>query len=154
LINDVVTIYERKLAYKDLQLGLEVDPRLTITTMGGELKQILSNLLSNAIDASSQGGKILLRAQSSRSLRAGCGVRITVADNGVGIAKHLQPQLFVPFFTTKKDVGTGLGLWITKDLVQKKGGTIQLRSSDRKPSGTVVSIFFPQAEAANTPQER
>ncbi len=154
LISDVLTIYERKLAYKDLQLGLEVDPDLTITAMGGELKQILSNLLSNAIDASSNGGKILLRARPFRDLRSGSsGVRITIADNGVGIAKHHKPQLFAPFFTTKKDVGTGLGLWITKDLVQKKGGTIHLRSSDK--SRLVRLIYFPaRAEAANTRQER
>jgi PAS domain S-box-containing protein len=155
LINDVVTIYERKIAYKGLQLKVEVAPDLTITAMGGELKQILSNLVSNAIDASSNGGKIVLRARRSTNLRSGSsGVRITVADNGVGIAKHHQPQLFVPFFTTKKDVGTGLGLWITRDLVQKKSGTIQLRSSDRRPSGTVISIFLPESEVADAAVER
>jgi signal transduction histidine kinase len=66
-----------------------------------------------------------------------------VADTGNGIASEHQERLFTPFFTTKKEVGTGLGLWITKELVEKVGGHIRLRSRTVKPSGTVISIFLP-----------
>jgi signal transduction histidine kinase len=69
-------------------------------------------------------------------------VRIAVADYGSGISNHDKARLFTPFFTTKKEVGTGLGLWITKDLLDKKGGHIRLRSRDAQPSGTVVSVYL------------
>ena len=150
LIGDVLTIYERKITYKQLRVEREVEPGLTINTVGGELKQVLSNLIANAIDASSEGGKIVIRCRATRKARSGIyGIQITVADTGVGISKDDQRQLFAPFFTTKKDVGTGLGLWITKDLVEKKGGNIRFRSTDQKPSGTVMSVFLPQSEAAS-----
>jgi PAS domain S-box-containing protein len=148
VVADVLAVYRRKLQYKDIQLEEEIEPGLTIHAVSGELKQVLSNLISNAIDASKDGGKILIRARGSRNLRSGVeGVRITVADNGSGIPKHIQEQLFLPFFTTKKDVGTGLGLWIANDLVSKKGGEIRFRSSNRTPSGTTMSIFLPNGEA-------
>ena len=149
LIQDVLTIYERKIAYKQLQVERDVEPGLTINTVGGELKQVLSNLVANAIDACPEGGRIRIRGRARSKPGSGLsGIQITVADTGAGISKHDQRQLFVPFFTTKKDVGTGLGLWITKDLVEKKGGNIRFRSRDQQPSGTVMSVFLPQGEAA------
>ena len=146
VIEDVLTIYERKFKYKELTVEQHIEPGLIVSTLQGELKQILSNLISNAIDASRDGGKIVIRARASRNFQSGNrGIRITVADNGSGIsAKDLQ-NLFVPFFTTKKDVGTGLGLWITKDLLEKNGGHIRFRSSDSQPSGTLMSIYLPLA---------
>jgi PAS domain S-box-containing protein len=147
LVADVLTVYRRKLEYKGIQIEEQIEPGVT-THAGGELKQVLSNLIANAIDASSDGGHIIVRARSSRNLRSGLeGIRITVADNGSGIPKDIQTQLFLPFFTTKKDVGTGLGLWIAKDLVDRKGGEIRFRSRNRAPSGTAMSIFLPRIEA-------
>ncbi len=146
LIEDVLTIYERKARYKSLTLERQVEPNLRIYGLQGELKQILSNLIANAIDASHPRGKIIIRARSSRNLRGeGHGTRIAIADTGSGIAAKDRGKLFSPFFTTKKDVGTGLGLWITKDLLEKKGGYIRFRSRDSKPSGTVMSIYLPEA---------
>ncbi len=146
LIEDVLTIYERKAKYKSLALERQIEPGLQIYGLQGELKQILSNLIANAIDASHTHGKIIIRARTSMDLKnAGCGVRITIADNGSGIAAKDKAKLFSPFFTTKKDVGTGLGLWITRDLLEKKGGYIRFRSKDSKPSGTVMSIYLPEA---------
>jgi PAS domain S-box-containing protein len=143
-IDDVISIYERKSRYKELKLVLEVQPNLTLCTFPGELKQILSNLVANAIDASDEGGKIIIRAHNSSRPRDGVpGVRITIADTGTGISEQDKGRVFEPFFTTKKDLGTGLGLWITKDLLQKQGGHISLRSRQSKPSGTVMSIYLP-----------
>jgi signal transduction histidine kinase len=68
--------------------------------------------------------------------------RITIADNGVGISDENRQKLFTPFFTTKTAVGTGLGLWITKNLLEKKGGCIQLRSTDSDRPGTVMRIYL------------
>jgi PAS domain S-box-containing protein len=150
LVGDVLTIYERRATYKQLRVEREIEPGLTINTVAGELKQVLSNLIANAIDACSEGGSIRIRGRATRNPGSGIqGVQISVADTGSGISKNDQRHLFTPFFTTKKDVGTGLGLWITKDLVEKKGGNIRFRSRDQKPSGTVVSVFLPQSEAAS-----
>jgi PAS domain S-box-containing protein len=144
VIEDVLTIYERKFKYKELTVEQQIEPGLIVFTVQGELKQVLSNLISNAIDASRDGGKIVIRARATRNFQSGNrGIRITVADNGSGISAKDMENLFVPFFTTKKDVGTGLGLWITKDLLEKKGGHIRFRSSDSQPSGTVMSIYLP-----------
>jgi len=79
--------------------------------------------MANAIDACDEGGKLVIRTGESRDFRHGrLGVRIVVADNGVGIATEDQAKVFTPFFTTKKDVGTGLGLWVSGELLEKRGG--------------------------------
>ena len=143
-IDDVLRVYDRKFKYKELHVERDVEPALTAWTLQGEFKQILSNLIANAIDASKEGGRIVIRARSSREFRSGTpGVRITIADYGYGISAEDKARLFTPFFTTKKEVGTGLGLWITKDLLEKKGGHISFRSRDSKPSGTVMSVYLP-----------
>lgn len=145
LVDDVLTIYERKFKYKSLRIERRIDPGLTVYTLQGELKQILSNLIANAIDACKEGDKIVVHARKSHDFKSGSqGMRMTIADTGAGIAEADKAKLFAPFFTTKKDVGTGLGLWITKDLLERKGGYIRVRSKDSKPSGTVMSIYLPQ----------
>jgi PAS domain S-box-containing protein len=145
VIESVLNVYHFKLQNKALHLESQIDPGLTILALQGEVKQVLSNLIANAIDASRQGGRIIIRARASLHPRSGAaGVRITIADDGSGISLKNQQRIFVPFFTTKQAVGTGLGLWITKDLLEKKGGFIQFRSSDQSPSGTVMSIFLPE----------
>jgi PAS domain S-box-containing protein len=144
VIQDVLTIYERKCQYKALDIEQRIEPNLTLTAAQGELKQILSNLIANAIDASKEGGKIVICARTSHHFPSGRrGVRITIADNGVGISEENKQNLFAPFFTTKCAVGTGLGLWITKDLLEKRRGCIQFRSTDSNQSGTVMRIYLP-----------
>jgi PAS domain S-box-containing protein len=151
VVEDVLTVYERRFNYKGLKIEKRVEPGLTICTLRGELKQILSNLVANAIDASKEGGRILIRARASKHFRsASPGIRITVADDGVGISDLHKPSVFVPFFTTKQEVGTGLGLWVTRELLEKKGGHIRFRSRDSKPSGTVMSIYLPLQPSGRT----
>jgi PAS domain S-box-containing protein len=144
VLQDVLTVYERKCQNKTLNIEQRIEPGLTLSTVQGELKQILSNLIANAIDASKENGKIVICARTSQNFRSGGnGVRITIADNGVGIADEDKQKLFAPFFTTKTTVGTGLGLWITKDLLEKRGGRIRFRSTDSDRSGTVMTIYLP-----------
>ena len=144
VIADVLAIYERKMAARGLKVETRVEPGLTIVASEGMLKQVLSNLIANAIDACDADGKIVIRARASRHFRDGRpGIRIVIADNGVGIAIEDQRQIFAPFFTTKKAVGTGLGLWISKELLEKRGGRLWFRSTQRRPSGTVMNFFVP-----------
>lgn len=144
IIEDVLSIYDRKFKYKKLKIDRRIDSEMVASVMEGELKQILSNLIANAIQASTEGGRIIIAARNSRHFRSGrFGIRITVADNGVGIAPQHKSKMFYPFFTTKQQLGTGLGLWITKELLEKKGGHIRFRSSVSTPSGTAMSFFLP-----------
>jgi len=145
IIDDVLTIYERKLKYKRLNIDLRIERGLTISGFEGEMKQIVSNLITNAVDACSDGGKIIIAARATHQLSSSRhGICITVADNGAGISNQDKLNLFTPFFTTKKNLGTGLGLWITKELLEKRGGRIRFRSRDSSPSGTVISLYIPE----------
>jgi PAS domain S-box-containing protein len=145
LVREVMTIYERKLLNKRLTVEVEVDATLKLLVKHGELKQALSNLLANAIDASSERGNLWLRARPTRNWTNGMepGVRITLADNGSGMAPEVQQRIFVPFFTTKIDVGTGIGLWVTKNLIEQQGGYMRFRSKQGLKAGTVMSFFLP-----------
>jgi signal transduction histidine kinase len=112
----------------------------------GELRQVFSNLVGNAIDAMPHGGCLTLRVRNS-SLAADPsykGVRVTVADNGAGIPLGVSRNLFAPFYTTKGEKGTGLGLWVSRGIIEKHEGTIYFRSSLQPgKSGTVFSVFLP-----------
>ena len=148
LVADVLTVYRRKLEYKGIQIEEQIEPGVT-THAGGELKQVLSILIANAIDASSDGGHIIVRARSSRNLRSGLeGIRITVADNGFGIPRDIQTRLFLPFFTTKKDVGTGLGLAIRQGPGGQKGGEIRFRSPIARLPVTIAFSYPDEATKA------
>jgi signal transduction histidine kinase len=144
-IRDVVTLYEPKIQNRQLKVVVEADSELNLHLKPGELKQALWNLLGNAIDASRPGGKIWLRARPSHRWNNAQepGVRITLADNGSGMAQDVQQRIFVPFFTTKADIGTGIGLWVTKNLIENQGGYLRFRSKQEEKSGTVMSFFLP-----------
>lgn len=152
LIHDVVTMYSRKLLTKQLTTSISVDPDLRLYAKDGELRQVLLNLTANAIDASQAGGKIWFRAHRTANWKGeGSGIRITIADNGSGMPPEIQRRIFVPFFTTKSGTGTGIGLWITKCLVEQQGGYIRFRSRQGKKSGTAMSLFLPAAPNAAEP---
>jgi PAS domain S-box-containing protein len=106
----------------------------------GELRQVISNLLANGIDALSDGGTMHIRVS-----RFSDRVQLTMADNGYGIRTENLKRIFEPFFTTKEVYGTGLGLWVTQELVRKHNGVIKVRS--RKNKGTVFRLTFPQERA-------
>ena len=145
VVDEVLLIYERKLRHKQMKTIIDVDRSLKLYVKQGELKQALSNLLANAIDASRDGGGIWLRAHASKDWTNGMelGVRVTLADNGTGMAPEVKKRVFVPFFTTKSDVGTGIGLWVTKSLIEQQGGHLRFRSRQGRNSGTVMSMFLP-----------
>src|ERR1035437_4637632 len=112
----------------------------------GELRQVFSNLVGNALDAMPNGGKLILhlRESSLASDPARRGARITILDTGAGIPPGVRKNLFAPFFTTKGEKGTGLGLWVSRGLIEKHEGTIHLASRMRAgKNGTAFSVFLP-----------
>jgi len=151
VIDDVLKLYDAKLQ----QRGISVLRRYKRGTCkeradgcflinGSELRQIVSNLLANGIDALRDHGTLHIRV--SRINGHGPRISLTIADNGCGIRTENLKRIFEPFFTTKQAVGTGLGLWVTQELVRKHNGTIKVRS--RKDKGTVFRITFPATAPA------
>ncbi|MEG9433556.1 PAS domain S-box protein [Terriglobus sp. ADX1] len=115
-----------------------------------ELRQVFVILVSNSFDAMRAGGRLIIRNRDIILYPSGAkGVRITVADNGHGMDTSTLARLFEPFFSTKGIGGTGLGLWISRDLIEKNGGRIRIRSRNRvSQSGTVVSMTFPHRDGS------
>jgi PAS domain S-box-containing protein len=145
LIANVLTVYNSKL----MSIGVSTDMRFNdlqkIIVSKGEMLQIFSNIIANAIDAMPQGGVLSISARNLLS-SSGDGIQAVIRDNGTGIRQEHLQQVFEPFFTTKGDLGTGIGLWVAKQLVETRGGQISVASSTEKGnSGTTITIFIPFA---------
>ena len=146
LLEEVLSLYSRRMMEKNLRVERQYNCPEEAFVYPGEMRQVLSNLITNAVEASSQNGRLRVRVRLTRSWSdpGVRGIRVSVGDNGSGIPLEVQRRLGEPFFTTKGQRGTGLGLWVTRAIVQRYGGEIQLRSSvDKKRHGTVFSIFLP-----------
>ena len=131
-------------AHVDVEQRFEAVP--LVRGFPGELRQVFSNLVGNALDAMPNGGKLILhlRESSLASDVTRLGVRITILDTGAGIPPGVRKNLFAPFFTTKGEKGTGLGLWVSRGLIEKHEGTIHLASRMRAgKNGTAFSVFLP-----------
>ena len=146
VLDSLLSFYRPRIVSAGLTVRREYDRTERLTCFAGDLRQAFSNLIANAIEACSPGGTIRIRKRPSvtwkyRKVR---GVRVTIADTGHGVARESLQRIFEPFYTTKGITGTGLGLWITKDLIAKHDGKILIRSSTRAgKSGTVISILLP-----------
>jgi PAS domain S-box-containing protein len=145
VLNHVIALYERKIESAGIKIEKQVDFEGDFIGLPGEMRQVVANLLGNALEAIGQNGKIRLHAYAGHDWRQGrVGLYVTVADNGPGIPDEIRDKIFDPFFTTKGEAGTGLGLWITSGIVEKYGGQLRLRSVTRAGrSGTCFSLFFP-----------
>jgi signal transduction histidine kinase len=146
IMDSALVLYKARLS--SAQIVLEKDFRQCppIIARAGELRQLIVNLLGNAVDAMSRGGTLKIRITNSREHRNGAraGIRFTIADTGSGIPPEIRKRLFEPFVSTKGDLGTGLGLWVSSGIVQKHGGAIRVRSNSLPPAtGTVFSVFLP-----------
>jgi PAS domain S-box-containing protein len=115
----------------------------------GEMRQVMNNLVGNAIDAlQPRGGQLLLRSRDATDWKSGQeGIVLTVADDGIGMSAETLGKSFEAFFSTKGANGVGLGLWICRQLVQQNRGRLRVRSSQRDgQSGTVFTLFLPCAD--------
>ncbi|HKT68963.1 MAG TPA: PAS domain S-box protein [Terriglobales bacterium] len=147
VLGGLLELYAHKLQTLKVKLEKRLETTAPITASPGEIRQVLSNLVGNALDAVPEGGAIKVHVFPSRDWRHPWqeGVRISIADSGHGIRREHLASIFDPFFTTKGEKGTGLGLWVSYGIVQKYGGTIHVHSSVRpQHSGTCFSVFFPQ----------
>ena len=151
IVDSALILYQARLTYAEIAIERDFRKCQPILAMSGELRQVTLNLIGNALDASNQGGRLKIRVSNTRERRNGArpGVRLTVADTGSGISPEIRKTLFEPFVSTKGDTGTGLGLWISSEIVHRHSGTIQVKSSTLSQStGTVFSVFLPLNQKA------
>jgi PAS domain S-box-containing protein len=143
----IVSLYTGRFLVRGIVAESKMTPAPTVMCLEGEVRQVLNNLIRNAVDAMSTGGRLCARVRPGSDHRRGArgreGVRITIADTGEGISPQILEHLFEPFHTTKDVTGTGLGLWVSKGIIDKHGGTILVRTRRSAPRGTVFSLWLP-----------
>ena len=147
LFDSVLSVYQGR----TINTGVQIDRRDRATTsiccFEGEIRQVISNLFCNALEAVSpgQGGRIILRSREATHWATGeRGLLFTVADTGAGISPEVEDRIFKPFFTTKSVTGTGLGLWVSKEIVDRHHGFLRFRTSqDPRHHGSVFTLFLP-----------
>jgi len=145
LFEAVLVVYEGRLKNSNIRVESRGYAQQPVECFEGDMRQVLSNVLGNAIDAMPHGGRLVIRSRKGREWSTGrAGLILTVADNGCGISPEARAKLFEAFFTTKGIGGTGLGLWISAEIMERHQGRIRLRSSQH-PSrcGTTVTLFLP-----------
>lgn len=145
LVENVLTIYQSKLLTSGISVHSNFNDLRKISVSRGEMLQVFSNLVANAIDAMRQGGKLTISLRKTVA-SDGEGIQAIIRDEGTGINQENLERIFEPFFTTKGDLGTGIGLWVTKQLVERRGGQIGVTSSTEPgKSGTSITIYIPFA---------
>lgn len=140
-IDDALHLLEKK-AGTGLRLEKNLGEPRHITTFPVELRQILTNLISNAMDAAGPEGQVRITTRPER-----WGARISISDSGPGVPREMLTTIFEPFISTKGDKGTGLGLWVTKNLVMKMGGQIEV-IRDPSMAGATFTFYLPDASQA------
>jgi signal transduction histidine kinase len=143
LISNIVGLFETVAAAHRVKLLYRQQRTPEIHAFPGQLSQVFGNILQNAVEAAPPQSEVAIRVRAIHR-REREGLRVTIHDRGRGIPKEIQRNMFDPFFTTKALKGSGLGLWVSKALVVRHGGTIRFRSSVRSgKSGTTFEVFLP-----------
>ncbi len=164
LLDSVISLHQGRIYSAKIQVDRRYRQDTELLAFSGEMRQLFANLVGNALDAMPRGGKLVLSVRPSRAWNRPedqpkvPGVRIVVADTGVGMNPAVRRRIFDAFFTTKETTGTGLGLWISSEIIAKHQGTVRVRSCPVDPplepatldlptakhgSGTVFMLFFP-----------
>jgi PAS domain S-box-containing protein len=149
MLQEILLLMERRLSDLCVTVSTDMPRPISVAAFPAELRQVFTNLITNAAEAGSPGGevKVSITPQTAGIDAAGqkmqAGAIVTIADNGAGIPEEARPHLFQPFFTTKGEHGTGLGLWVSRGIINKHGGTISLDSEITETRhGTVVNVFL------------
>jgi len=166
LIDSVLTLHQGRVVSLQVEVERLYQPDVELFCFAGELRQLFANLIGNALDAMTPGpGRLVLSVRRSRSWRDPAieGVRISVFDTGCGMSDEVRSRIFEPFFTTKEATGTGLGLWVSAEVIRKHHGVVRIRSRAEEDGaanhtnsschGTGFMIFFPSVRAEQTPAE-
>ena len=157
LVDAVLNLYQGRLANSHIHVEAVYATATKIVCFENDIRQVLNNLIANAIDAMRPGGgRLLVRAHdaihvSPKHPHGRQGIRITIADTGHGMSPTVRARIFEPFYTTKDLNGTGLGLWISAGIVDRHQGRLTFRSSQHPTHhGTIFSLFLPCTELQDT----
>ena len=157
MLQEILLLMERRLTDLGVTVSTDLPTAISVAAFPAELRQVFTNLITNAAEAAGSAGvvQVSIEPQAQGVDAVGqklvSGATVVIADNGAGIPDEVQPHLFQPFFTTKGEQGTGLGLWVSRGIVNKHGGTIKLQSNTSATGhGTVVSVFLATNPTINT----
>jgi PAS domain S-box-containing protein len=155
MLQEILLLMERRFIELNVSVSTDMPQPVSVAAFPAELRQVFTNLIANAAEAASPGGqvKVSIRPQAAGAPQTAgaeatgqkmqAGATVTIADNGLGITAEVRPHLFQPFFTTKGERGTGLGLWVSRGIINKHGGTISLKSdTSQGKHGTEASVFL------------
>jgi PAS domain S-box-containing protein len=150
ILQSVLSLFKGRFKMSRVRVELKTEDAPELTCFAGEIRQVFVNLIGNAVESMPDGGQLTVRLRPGTDWRtADRGVRITIADTGSGMSLETRKRIFEAFYTTKGPAGSGLGLWVTANIVRKHQGRIHVRSRRLTPSGgTVFSLIFPYAGAA------
>jgi len=156
LLDSVLSLYQGRLNTLNIKVERDYDPGMDLFCFAGEIRQVFANLVGNAIDATAAGGRLAIRVRRSSNWKdpRQKGVRFAVADTGSGMDPDVAERVFEAFFTTKEVTGTGLGLWVSHEIIMKHKGLVRVRTrtasdgaetleGQARQSGTVFMLFFP-----------
>ena len=149
MLLEILLLMERRFTDLDVTMHADLPNTIVVDAFPAELRQVFTNLITNAAEAASPGGQVRVSiipqaaGLGADGQQQQAGATIIIADNGEGVPESVRPHLFQPFFTTKGEHGTGLGLWVSRGIINKHGGSIDLNSStDNGAHGTIVSVFL------------
>jgi two-component system NtrC family sensor kinase len=151
LIEDVLALNNREITEKHLRVTNVCRSPVMADVFPAQMRQVFSNIIRNGIEAAAPHGRVSIRISSTTMSPAfkASAIRISIADDGVGISKANLPKVFEAFFTTKPDKGAGIGLWLAATIIQEHGGRMRIRSSTRAGhSGTVLFVYLPSRESS------
>ena len=151
VVEDSLQIFAEKFQRSGIDVVTRITPGSKVIGFSDEVRQVIDNLLLNALEATPPGGRLRVSVHPSRNWADQWqeGSRLTIADTGSGIPKENLSKIFEPFFTTKPEKGTGLGFWVVRGIVAKHDGNITMRSSEGTRSGTVISVLWPSSSHEN-----
>jgi PAS domain S-box-containing protein len=156
MLQEILLLMERRFIELGVTVHAELPSSVSVAAFPAELRQVFTNLITNAAEAASRGGEVCVSispqpvSETAPGPQPPAGATVVIADNGPGITPEVQSQLFQPFFTTKGERGTGLGLWVSRGIINKHGGTISLTSDTSDSAhGTAVSVFLAMKPTIN-----
>jgi PAS domain S-box-containing protein len=151
LIESVLFFNEPEMKLRNIRLERRHRPALPVLCLPGEIQQVITNLIGNAMDALGERGRLIVAVRPATDRDGRKGVSVTVADSGHGMSRATLDRLFHPFVTTKGEAGTGLGLWVSKGILEKHQAKIAVRSKPGR--GTVFRLFLPEETTIGVPNQ-
>jgi two-component system, chemotaxis family, CheB/CheR fusion protein len=154
VLDALLLLYHGKLTAKSISVKRRYREAPPILCLEGDIRQIFANIIGNAVDAMNSRGTLAIGISQSHDWRKqNCpGTRITIADSGIGMDAATQLKMCKPFFSTKTGTGTGFGMWVSAQLVERLRGDLRVWSTTRPGrSGTALSLFFPLDRRKGTP---